>query len=151
MKVFYAGSFNPFTKGHADILERLLKIAGEVAIGIGVNIEKPETSECARKNEDEIRRYIAEKGLQNRVSVYAYSGLTAEEAIHHDCDCLARGVRTAADFDYENALAAANRDAFGIETILLAADPKYSFVSSTLIRDLEAHGRNDLANRYRTI
>ncbi|MCH5214910.1 MAG: pantetheine-phosphate adenylyltransferase [Muribaculaceae bacterium] len=147
-KIFYAGSFNPFTKGHADILQRLLALADEVVIGIGVNIDKPETSLQAERNEEAIRRYLEAEGLCQRVTVKRYTGLTAVVAREEGATCMARGVRNATDFDYEFSLAAANRDAFGIETILLPANPALSFVSSTLIRDLEARGYDDLARKY---
>lgn len=144
MKAFFAGSFNPFTKGHADIASRILHLADSLVIGIGVNIDKPDSTACAERNAADIRRWIEKEGLENRVSVEVYYGLTAEEALRQGADCIARGVRNATDFDYEYSLAAANRVAFGIETILIPADPKYAFISSTLIRDLERHGRTDL-------
>lgn len=147
-RIFFPGSFNPFTQGHADILRRLLMLADEVTIGIGVNIDKPASADTAKRNEAEIIDYIRAEGLEERVKVKIYTGLTAEEARECGSDCLARGVRSGADFDYEYQLAALNRDAFGIETILIPADPALSYVSSTSIRDLRAHGRDDIAERY---
>lgn len=149
MKVFFAGSFNPFTKGHADILKRLLKMADFAVVGVGVNIEKPESRETSGRNAEAIRRFVETEGLADRVEVVVYDGFTAEEARRHGADCMARGVRNATDFDYEYALASANRDAFGMETILLPSSPEFSFVSSTMIRDLERNGRGDLARKYK--
>ena len=148
-KIFFPGSFNPFTKGHADILNRLLCLGEEVVIGIGININKPSDTAAAEKNLVDIKDYLIKNGLQDRVGVILYSGLSAEEARKMGANCMARGVRSASDFDYEYSLASANRDAFGIETILLPADPALSFVSSTMIRDLEQHGRKDLADKYK--
>lgn len=147
--VFYPGSFNPFTRGHADIVERLAALAGHVIIGVGVNISKPASAEQGERNAGEIRQYIRRRGLEERVEVTTYSGLTAEKARELGADCMARGVRSAADFDYEWQLAAINRDAFGIETLLLPADPALSFVSSSAVRELEANGAEEIAARYR--
>lgn len=148
-KIFFPGSFNPFTKGHADILNRLLCLCEEVVIGIGININKPSATATAEKNLAEIKDYLIKRGLQDRVTVIIYSGLSAEEARKMDASCMARGIRSASDFDYEFSLASANREAFGIETILIPADPALSFISSTMIRDLEQHNREDLAHKYK--
>lgn len=148
MTIFFPGSFNPFTKGHADILMRLLKLAEKVIVGIGINPEKPSSSEQAIRNKASIEEYIDNSGVTNRVKVVVYSGLTAEEALKQGATCMARGVRTASDFEFENSLACANRAAFGIETILLPADPALSFVSSSIIRDLLYHGREDIADNF---
>lgn len=147
-RIFFPGSFNPFTKGHADILKRLLTMAEYVTIGIGVNIEKRDSTENAKANLSSINDFLRKEGLDKRVNVIAYTGLTGEEALKIDADCLARGVRNSADFEYEYQLACINRDAFSIETILIPADPGCSFVSSTALRDFQKHGRNDLAENY---
>lgn len=147
-KIFFPGSFNPFTKGHADILLRLLKLADFVVIGIGVNASKPHSQDEAKKNAESILSFLKDNSLIDRVSVTIYTGLTAVEAKKAGADCMARGVRSCTDFEYEYSLAAANRDAFGIETLLIPADPALSFVSSSLIRDIEAHGDSSLAKKY---
>lgn len=147
-RIFFPGSFNPFTEGHADILRRLLTLADSVIIGIGTNIDKPESASTAKKNLESIEKYIKDCGLEEKVKAIIYTGLTAEEALRQKADCMARGVRSGLDFDYEFQLAAINRDAFGIETILIPADPSLSYVSSTMIRDLEKHKRKDIASRY---
>lgn len=146
--VFFPGSFNPFTKGHADIIKRLLGLAERVVVGIGINIDKPSSSEEAHSNALKIREWIERKGLQERVEVIEYTGLSAEEAIARKAVCMARGVRGSSDFDYEYRLASINREAFGIETILIPADPLLSCVSSSALRDLEAHGRDDVAKKF---
>ena len=146
--VFFAGSFNPFTRGHADIAERLMRISDRVLIGIGLNIDKPGALETAEENASKIREWIKARGYNERMETVVYSGLTGEVALSHGADCLARGIRNGADFDYEYSLAAINRDAFGIDTLLLTADPSLGYVSSSAIRDLESRGRYDLAARY---
>lgn len=147
-KIFFAGTFNPFTKGHADIALRILEIADKVTIGLGVNIDKPSSAKQAEENARLIEDWAAAHRLTERVEIVIYTTLTAEEAKKQGATCLARGVRNASDFDYEYALAAINRDAFGIDTILFPAAPEDSFISSSAIRDLQAHGRPDLAEKY---
>lgn len=146
--IFFPGSFNPFTKGHADILLRLLNMADRVIVGIGINLDKPDAARMAEENASQIRKFAEEHSLGDRVEVKIYGGLTATEAKRRGACCLARGVRTCQDFEYEYTLAAANRDAFGIDTILVPADPALSFVSSSLIREIEAHGESETAKKY---
>lgn len=148
MTILYPGSFNPFTKGHADILKRLLKIADKVIIGIGVNNEKKHSQDETDLNKAYIQDYVKKEGIGNKVDVVIYKGMTAELVKETGADCMARGVRNGTDFDYEYSLACANRDAFGIETILIPADPALSFVSSSVVRDLFANGREDVAKRF---
>lgn len=147
-KIFFPGSFNPFTKGHADIVERLLTMADTVTVGIGKNIDKPADAALSERNADAVRDWAQRAGIADRVEVVTYSGLTAEESRRLGADCMARGVRNGMDFEYEYSLAAMNRDAFGVETILLPADAALCMVSSTAIRDLQAHGRSDIAEKY---
>lgn len=146
--VFFPGSFNPFTKGHADIALRLLGLADRVILGIGTNSGKETSRTAAEATRKDIEKWIEREDLAGRVSVELYTGLTAETALSLGADCLARGVRNATDFDYEYSMAAANRAAFGIDTILMPADPALSFVNSTMIRDLESFGKKDAAERF---
>lgn len=146
--IFFAGSFNPFTAGHADIVERLLAIADKVTVGIGVNPDKPGSRPDAMENAASIREWVSAQGLEGRVEVCVYDGLTAEEARRRGAACLARGVRNATDFDYENSLAAINREAFGMDTILFPASPGTAYVSSTMVRELQRYGKESAAARY---
>ena len=113
-KVFFAGSFNPFTKGHADIVRRLLLVFDHVFIGIGININKDPDSSKTNAQALQINNWIVSNHLSEKVEVTVYSGLTAKAARMAGAVCLARGVRNSSDFDYEFNLANANRDAFGI-------------------------------------
>ena len=75
-----------------------------------------------------------------RVETAVYSGLTVDFAREAGADFLVRGVRSAADFEYERNLADINREIAGIETVLLCALPEYGFVSSSMVRELQANG-----------
>lgn len=139
-KAFFAGSFNPFTIGHADIVARGLCLFDGVVIGIGINVDKPDSAAGA----GERCRTIADRyDGDGRVEVMTYSGLTVDAAAGAGCCCLLRGARSASDFDYERNIADANRLlAPGLETVILPARPELACISSTLLRDLEKHGRS---------
>lgn len=135
---FFAGTFDPFTIGHQSIVERALTLFDRVVIGLGVNSQKAESEDTLSRVED-IR---AVYGNDPRIEVEAYSDLTWQAARRCGCTHLLRGVRSVADFEYERNLADANRNLSGLETVILYTLPEYSFVSSTLVRDLQRHGED---------
>lgn len=137
---FFAGSFNPFTPGHADIVERGLRLFHKIVIGIGVNNEKPGSMDTARRRLQDIAKRYAE---EPRVSVMLYSNLTVEAAREAGACCLLRGARSGVDFEYERNIADTNRllDP-DLDTVILPARPELACISSTLLRDLAAHGRS---------
>lgn len=136
MKALFAGSFDPFTVGHKAIVDRALKLYDSVVIGIGYNEKKPGEWSIAQ-------RLNAIKDLfknEPRVSAEAYSGLTTVFMKEIAADVLLRGVRTIQDFEYERNLADINRETFGAETVLLISEPRLSFISSSMIRELIHNG-----------
>lgn len=138
MKTFFAGSFNPFTVGHASVVERALAMGfSQVVIGVGHNSAKPSNGRA-----EAIRQLYAG---EPRVTVVEYSGLTADAASASGADCLLRAVRSVRDYEYERDLADANRALAGLETVLLPALPGQAWVSSSLVRELEALGRDTTA------
>lgn len=140
MKAVFAGSFNPFTVGHRSIVERGLTIFDTIVIAIGYNINKP-ASDLEQRVE-----YIRSRYAGNpRVEVITYSGLTAEFARSIGAGVLLRGVRNVADLEYERNLADANKEILGMETVFLLAQPQFSYVSSSLVRELQANG-HDVSN-----
>jgi pantetheine-phosphate adenylyltransferase len=132
---FYAGTFDPFTIGHQSVVDRALELFDRVVIGIGLNAQKS-PFETAQQRLERIRAVYAH---EPRVSVVTYDGLTADAARAEGCTHLLRGVRTAMDFEYERAMADANRRISGLETVLLYTLPELSYVSSSLVRDLASH------------
>lgn len=133
---FFAGSFNPFTVGHQSVVERALEIFDRVVIGVGINADKPGSVDVGQLVAD-IRDVF---GDDPRVEVEAYTDLTCQAARRCGCTHLLRGVRTAADFEYERTLADANRNLSGLETVILLTLPEHSFISSSLVRDLSRRG-----------
>lgn len=133
---FFAGSFDPFTIGHRDIVERALSMFGHVVIGVGYNINK----EGHRSVEDRVEAIRGVFEDDDRITVTAYTGLTAEAARRAGAHSLLRGVRDTRDFEYERTMADVNRRLFGLDTVLLIADPTLASVSSSMVRELEANG-----------
>lgn len=138
-RAFFAGSFNPFTPGHADIVARGLRLFDSVVIGIGINDAKTSGAASAEERMAAIEeRYLGEP----RVSVIIYTDLTIDAARRCGACCLLRGARSDADFDYERNIADANRLlAPDLETVILPARPELACISSTLLRDLARHHR----------
>ena len=127
-RVFFAGSFNPFTVGHRDIVDRALSMFDSVVIGAGW-----ETS----RRVEAIRAVFAGNPC---VEVTAYTGLTVDACRRAGATALLRGVRNAADFEYERNLADINRNISGLETVLLLSRPELAWISSSALRELSHNG-----------
>ncbi len=132
----YPGTFDPFTIGHLSIVERGLQLFDEIIIAIGVNEAKKNHTTIQQRIEH-IKRVTSK---MQGVKVISYDNLTVEAAKEHGANFILRGVRTVADYEYERNLAYANRNLTGIETVLLYTLPELSYISSTLVRDLQRHG-----------
>jgi pantetheine-phosphate adenylyltransferase len=137
-KAIFPGSFDPFTIGHFDVVMRGLTLFDEIIIGIGINHNKRTTFPL----EERIAAIEKAFAQEPRVKVVAYQGLTIDFAVEHHAECILRGVRSVQDFDYERSIADANKQLSGIETVLLYTNPAYAHISSSLVRDLYAHGHD---------
>ena len=134
----FTGSFNPFTIGHDAIVKRALRMMDRIIIGVGTNRQKNnELSADERVNQ--INKVYTNN---QRVEVKAYSGLSVDFAITEQATCFVKGVRSVKDFEYEREQAELNRRLSGIDTILLIAEPEYSGISSSLVRELMIFGRD---------
>lgn len=135
---FFAGSFDPFTVGHEDIVLRALPLFDEVIVAIGVNPAKQGYLT------PEQRQQWIESCLpwHKDVRVITFDGLAADAAIKHGACCFIKGVRTMQDYEYEMQMAQANHDLCGIDTLLLFTAPEYAHVSSSLVRELLSHGQD---------
>ncbi|MBR3659495.1 MAG: pantetheine-phosphate adenylyltransferase [Bacteroidaceae bacterium] len=138
MKLFFPGSFDPFTIGHADLVERVLDMGCEVVIAVGINEGKKPLFSLQQRLEA-IRNHY--KGY-SRVSVTEYKGLTVDAVRENGCDAILRGIRSVSDYDNERNMADINRSIDGVETVLLVASPAVQHVSSSLVRELISFGRN---------
>lgn len=133
----FPGSFDPFTVGHEEIVKRGLKIFDKIIIAVGSNAIKREflTSDARLRLIKKVFRG------DNRVEVAPYAGLTVDFCTSVGAHFLIRGLRTAADFEYERAVGQANRalDA-KVETVFLLTSTAHTFISSTIVRDIYMNG-----------
>ena len=134
----FVGSFDPFTIGHDSIVRRALPLFDRLVIGVGVN-EKKRYMLTAEQRVEAIR------GLydgEEKISVEQYSDLTVDFAQRHGAQFIVKGVRSVKDFEYERDIAVMNKALSGVETVLLFTDPQYSAVSSSVVRELLAFGKD---------
>ncbi|MBR1565072.1 MAG: pantetheine-phosphate adenylyltransferase [Paludibacteraceae bacterium] len=134
----FPGSFDPFTVGHADIVNRSLSLFDKVVIGIGKNSLKQSIFPVENRLQH-IRKVFKD---EPRVAVEIYTGLTVDFAREQNAQFILRGIRCVADFEYERNMAEANKQLAGVETIILYTRPEYAHISSTLVRDLYQHGQD---------
>lgn len=134
----FPGSFDPFTLGHADIVQRALGLFDEVVVAVGYNEQKKGWMPVEERVEAIRKLYKDEP----RVTVESYTGLTVDFARGKGVTAIVRGVRTTADFEYEMQLADVNRQLTGIETVLLPASPQLASLSSSVVRELASFGHD---------
>lgn len=137
-RAIFPGTFDPFTVGHASIVNRSLGFMDELIIGIGIN-ENKNTYFPIEKREEMIRRLYAH---EPRVKVVSYDNLTVDLAKQWEAHFIIRGIRTVKDFEYEETIADINRKLEGIETILLFTEPELTCVSSSVVRELLSFGKD---------
>ena len=137
-RVLFPGSFDPFTLGHADIVKRALQMFDEVVVGVGYNEQKSGWMP-GEERVGKIRELYAD---EPRVKVESYTGLTVDFAKEQGISTIIRGVRSAADFDYETQMADVNRQLSGIETVFLPASPQFASLSSSVVRELSHFGHD---------
>ena len=130
---FYAGSFDPFTNGHLQIVKKTAKCFERVVIGIGYNQDKP-TRVDKEQMKNAIEATIKELGLSN-VEVTLYEGLTVDEARKYGADILIRGLRNGTDYQYEENIAEMNEKISGIDTCYFRAG-ELGYLSSSLVMEL---------------
>ena len=138
----YAGSFDPITKGHLDVLQRARGMFDRIILGIGHNPDKP-TLFSFEERESMARLLVDELGDasgQAPVGVHAYDGLTVDFAKEMGATALVRGIRNVTDLASECQLAITNRQVADIETVFIVTGEEYAFTSSGLIRQIAGLG-----------
>lgn len=137
-KALYTGSFDPLTNGHFNIIERAAKLYDELTIGIIVNPSKKSMFSL------EARKNMIEETLQHlgNVRVDCFSGLLADYVNSNGFNVVVRGLRATMDFEYEIQMAQMNARLFNeqVETVFLMTDPNYSFISSSMIKEVHSLG-----------
>ena len=137
MKVCYPGSFDPITKGHLDIIVRAARLFDEVVVLIMDNPNKKYTFTV----EERVKFIKQAVSRFDNVSVEVGSGLTVSYAAKIHCEGIIRGIRSVADYDFENQLANANLTLNShIETIVLFSRPQFSFLSSSIMKEMTKYG-----------
>jgi len=129
----FPGSFDPFTVGHEEIVRRGLVIFDKIIIAVGINSAKKEFLNI------ENRLKIIEKSFkeEKRVKIIPYEGLTINLCKEQGVNVIIRGLRTAADFEYERAVGQANKALNKkIETVFILTSPEHTFVSSSIVRNI---------------
>lgn len=129
----YPGSFDPLTLGHLDVIERAAAVFPRVLVAVVVNPQKREPLFTV----DERKQMImaATKHLDN-VDVADFRGLLADFAKRTGAGVIVKGLRVVSDFENEMSTALMNRSLSGIDTLFVPSDPKYSFVSSSLVKEV---------------
>ncbi len=134
----FPGSFDPFTKGHEDIVLRGLQLFDEIIVAIGYNSQKN-----TRYFDIElmINRITSTFEKYPNIKVLTYAELTAELARKHGARFLLRGLRNTTDFEYENSIAQVNRKLYDeLESVFLITSPQLTWISSSIIREVHKYG-----------
>jgi len=139
----YPGSFDPWTFGHTDILERSVRLFSRVVVALGVH-----PTRTPLFNAEERLELLAQVcGSYPNVAIEKFDGLLVDFARSVGATVIVRGLRSAADFDYETQMTAANADLCPeVDTVFLPAKLGNQFVSASLVREVARHGKD--VSRY---
>jgi len=133
----FPGSFDPITKGHQSIVKRALPLFDEIIVAIGVNSTKNYLFDLEKRIE------LVKQTFKNepKISVDSFEGLTVEYCKNKNANYILRGLRTAADFEFERSIAQVNKSMFpDLETIFILTTPELSAINSTIVRDIYRNG-----------
>src|ERR1035437_509634 len=133
----FPGSFDPFTIGHEAIIRRAVSLFDEIIVAVGTNALKKTFYSL------ETRKEMINRVFENepRVRVDQYEGLTVDYCTQNGAKYLLRGLRTAADFEFERAIGQVNKSmAPDIESVFFLTVPEHSFINSTIVRDIISTG-----------
>ena len=134
----FPGSFDPFTKGHEDIVLRGLKVFDEVVVAIGHNTKKNTRYFELEMIVTKIRSCFSD---YPNIHVETFDELTAAFAKRKGANYILRGLRNTTDFEYENSISQVNRDLNeGLETVFLITSPELAAISSSIVREVHRYG-----------
>jgi pantetheine-phosphate adenylyltransferase len=137
VSALYPGSFDPVTRGHLDLVERALPLFDRLTVAVAINSSKS-TTFTAEERVAMLREVLP---ADPRVSVTTFRGLVVDFCRAQGIGAILRGVRTVSDFEYEYQMALTNRHlAPGIETVFVMPSVQFSYVSSSLIREVVRNG-----------
>ena len=132
------GSFDPPTNGHIDVIERCLEVFDRVVVGV---LHNPDKTPLFTAEE---RVTMLEELLidHESVTVDSFEGLLVEFAKDVGANVIVKGLRAVTDFDYELQMAQMNHQLSGVDTMFVATSPVYSYLSSSLVKDVARYGGN---------
>jgi pantetheine-phosphate adenylyltransferase len=130
------GSFDPVTKGHLDIIGRSSHLYDEVVVAVGMNVSKSRMFTFEERTEMLVE---ATKAWPN-VRVDSFDGLIVDFCKANDIQVIVKGLRAISDFDYELQMAQMNHGLQGVETMFMTTNPLYSFLSSSLVKEVATYG-----------
>jgi len=133
----YPGTFDPITKGHTDLIKRATKLFDSVIVAVAANTSKQPVFSL----EERLNMAQTTTATIEHVEILALNGLLVEFARQHQAVAIIRGLRAVSDFDYEFQLAGMNRKlAPEVETLFLTPDEKFTYISSSLVREIARLG-----------
>jgi pantetheine-phosphate adenylyltransferase len=136
-KALYPGTFDPITNGHLDLIERALALFDGLLVAVAENPQKSPLFSLAERSEL-LKKVLS--GFQ-KVEIISFGGLTAALAKEQGVTAIVRGLRAVSDFEYEFQIALMNRRlAPKVETVFLMPSEKYTYLSSTIIKNVFSHG-----------
>ncbi len=136
-RAVFPGSFDPITMGHVSVVKRALPLFDEVIIAIGLNSEKIGMFSVLQR-----KQWIEEVFADEpKVKVEMFEGLTVDFCKKQQARFILRGLRTAADFEFERGIGQVNRTlAPQIDTVFILTEAEYTPISSSIVRDVIRHG-----------
>ncbi|MBV8638192.1 MAG: pantetheine-phosphate adenylyltransferase [Candidatus Eremiobacteraeota bacterium] len=132
-RAIYPGSFDPLTNGHLDVIERAAIAFSELVVAIVVNPQKRNPMFTLEEREQMLKECVAH--IPN-VRVDHFRGLLADYVQAQDADVIVKGLRVVSDFESEMSTALMNRSLSNVDTLFLMSDAKFSFVSSSLVKEV---------------
>ena len=135
-RVVCPGSFDPVTNGHLDIISRAASLQDEVVVAVGANLAKNGLFSVGERMEMLSEVLV---GYAN-VRVDTFDGLLVDFCRANDISAIVKGLRAVSDFEYEMTMAQMNYSLAGIETLFMTTNPLYSFLRSSLVREIAKYG-----------
>ena len=128
----FPGSFDPITLGHQDIIHRVLPMCDELVIAVGENLDKKYMFTLKERLD-----FINKTHSKNvKIKVKSFKGLTIDFCKSVEATAIIRGLRNPSDFEFEKSIAQMNRRLSGIETLFLLTAADYSYISSSIVREI---------------
>ncbi len=134
------GSFDPVTNGHLDIFGRAAALFDEVVVAVGVNKSKAKSSTRLFSADERLDMIAEAVGPWPNVRVQGFTGLVTDFCQEIGAQAIVKGLRGSGDYDYELQMAQMNAHLTDVETVFLMTDPKMSFVSSSLVKEVASFG-----------